>query len=424
MSSVQKQKPEWRRKASAFLFGQGVSLFGSQIVQMAIIWYVTLETSSGVWVTVLTLSAFLPQMMISLFSGVWADRYNRKRIIIISDTIIAVTTLLLALFMMLGNMGKASYTAILIVSVIRSLGSGIQTPTVNAMLPQLVPEDGLMRVNSINGTIQSVVQFVSPIAAGALMAVGPIHNIMFIDVVTAILGISILAALKIPAHQPIERTEKASVYAEMKEGFRFTWNHKFLRRLLVTYGVYIFLSVPSGFLTALMIERTFGNNVVLLTINETVGFAGALICGLLLSVTGGFRNRNRTFFLGAMLYGLSSLAVGFTGVFWLFAALMFLLGMAIPAAQTAVFTLVQEKVEPSMLGRVFSLVNVMFTGFMPLGMVVFGPLADVVRIQTMVIICAVLIIILGLSGFASKAFYRDGIKEELSKEHGYDENAK
>lgn len=402
-------EPKWWRKTIAFLFSQGVSLFGSQIVQMAVIWYVTLETSSGIWVTILTLAAFLPQMIISLFAGVWADRYNRKRMIIASDAIIAVTTLLLAVFMMSGNMGEAALPAIILVSVVRSLGSGIHTPTVNAMIPQLVPEDGLMRVNGINGSIQSVVQFVSPIAAGALMAVGPIYNILFIDVATAVMGISILTLIKIPKHQPVARTASTSVLAEMKEGLKFTCNHKFLRRMLATYGAYIFLCVPSGFLTALMIQRTFGSNVIFLTINETVGFAGALIGGLLLGATGGFKNRNKTFFLGVMIYGFASLAVGFTKVFWLFVVLMFFIGVTIPAAQSAVFTLVQEKTEPSMLGRVFSLVNVMFTGFMPLGMAIFGPLADVVRIQTMVIVCAAFIILLGLSIFLSRDFYHEGV---------------
>lgn len=410
-----KQDSKWWRKAIVFLIGQGISLFGSQIVQMAIIWYVTLETSSGIWVTILTMAAFLPQMIMSLFAGVWADRYNRKRIIVIADTVIAASTLLLALFMKSGNMGKEALPAIIIVSTIRSLGSGIHTPTVNAMIPQIVSEDELMRVNGINGSIQSFVQFISPIAAGAIMAVGPIYNIMFIDVATAIIGISILALIKIPRHQRVERAESSSVFTEIKEGLQYTWNHKFLKRILTTYGAYIFLCVPSGFLTVLMIERTFGNNVMFLTINETVGFAGALVGGLLLGVTGGFKNRNKTFFLGTMLYGIASFAVGFTNVFWIFAILMFFIGMTIPAAQSAVFTLVQEKTDPSMLGRVFSLVNVMFTGFMPLGMVIFGPLADVIRIQTMVIVCAVFIILLSLGIFISREFYKEGIVAQSTK---------
>ena len=409
MSSDKIRKTNWQRKTAAFLVGQGISLFGSQIVQMAIIWHVTLETSSGIWVTVLTLAAFLPQMFMSLFAGVWADRYDRKRIIIISDTIIAATTLALAMFMMSGNTGEVALPAIIIVSVIRSIGGGVQIPTVNAMLPQIVPEENLSRVNGYNGTIQSVVQFVSPIAAGAIMAVGPIYNILFIDVTTAVIGIGILTLLKIQKHRPVERTESTSVFTEMKEGFKFTWNNNFLKRMLATYGTYIFLCVPSGFLTALMIERTFGDNVIFLTINETVGFAGALVGGLLLGATGGFKNRNKTFFLGAMVYGIATFTVGFTNVFWLFAGLMFVLGITIPAVQTAVFTLVQEKTDPSMMGRVFSLVNVMFTGFMPLGMAIFGPLADVVRIQTMVIVCAVFIMLLALSIFLSGDYYNEGV---------------
>lgn len=415
MGSGKKQKSKWRGKVMAFLIGQGISLFGSQIVQMAIIWYVTLKTSSGIWVTILTLAAFLPQMIISLFAGVWADRYNRKRIIITADTVIAVITLMLIFFMMSEKLGEAALPAIVIVSVIRSLGSGIQTPAVNAMLPQIVPEEGLMRVNGINGSIQSVVQFVSPIAAGAVMAAGPIYMILFIDVVTAVIGISILAFIKIPKHQAAERTEPVSIFTEMKEGFRFTWNHRFLKRMLITYGAYIFLCVPSGFLTALMIERTFGGNIMFFTINETAGFAGALAGGLLLGVTGGFKNRNKTFFWGIMIYGVASLAVGYTNIFWIFAVFMFFIGMTIPAAQTAVFTLVQEKTDSSMLGRVFSLVNVMFTGFMPLGMAVFGPLADFVRIQTMVILCAVFIIFLGLTILGSRDFYKEGVTAFFAK---------
>ena len=397
MNTDNLKNPKWWGKAVAFLISQGITLFGSQIVQMAVIWYVTLETSSGKWVTILTLAAFLPQMLVSMVAGVWADRYNRKQIIIVSDSAIAAATLALALFMMAGNMGENALYAIIIISAIRSLGSGIQTPTVNAMIPQIVPEDGLMRVNGINGSIQSFVQFVSPIAAGAIMAMGPIYIILFIDIVTAIIGISMLALIKIPKSPQAERTEPASVFAEMKEGLAYTWNNKFLKRLLSTYGAYIFLCVPSGFLTALMIERTFGNNVLLLTINETVGFAGAVIGGILLGTTGGFKNRNKTFFVGIFVSGIASLAVGFTYVYWLFVVLMFFIGMTIPAAQSSVFTLVQEKADPSMLGRVFSLVNVMFTGFMPLGMVIFGPLSDFVRIQTMVVICGIFIILLSLS---------------------------
>lgn len=400
---------EWKKRAAVFLFGQGVSLFGSQIVQMAVIWHVAMQTSSGMWVTILTLSSFLPHMLISPIAGVWADRYNRKTIMIVADGGIAATTLLLALFLMSKGSGTDILPHLVVVSAIRSLFGGIHLPAMNASIPQIVPEEKLARINGYNSTIQSIVQFVSPIAAGAIMAVGPIHIILLIDVATAVIGVGILALLKIPKYEPAPRTQKTSALAEMRAGFRFTWNNRFLRKLFATYGLYIFLSVPSGFLTVLMIERTFGDNIMMLTINEAVWFAGSVMGGLLLGATGGFKDRVKTMVVGMSVYGIVSLAIGITGVFWLFASLMFILGFSIPFIQTAVFTLVQEKIEPSMMGRVFSLLGVMFSGFMPLGMVIFGPLSDYIRIQTIVIVCAMPIILLAANLILSRKFYRDGM---------------
>ena len=120
-----------------FLISQNLSLFGSSVVGYAIIWYITLETSSGVFLMYATLAQMVPHLLISLSSGVWADRYNRKHLIMLSDSFIAIATLGLALFY---ATGAKSITALLAVSVVRSLGSGVQTPAVNAIIPQLVCE--------------------------------------------------------------------------------------------------------------------------------------------------------------------------------------------------------------------------------------------------------------------------------------------
>ena len=88
MEENERQEPSvgWRKKSHYYLFlVQAITLFGSSIVQMAIIWQVALETSSGLWVTLLTLSSTIPQTILSFFGGVWADRYSRKRLIILAD---------------------------------------------------------------------------------------------------------------------------------------------------------------------------------------------------------------------------------------------------------------------------------------------------------------------------------------------------
>lgn len=153
-----------KRRTIVFLASQAVTLFGSTLVQMAIVWYVTLNTGEGAWIAAFTVAAYLPQFLISFLGGVWADRYNKKALIIGADAGIAATTL--AMWLCLPYLGETELMLpmLLTMSALRSVGAGIQTPAVNALLPLLAPEDELMRYNGINATMQSVVKFAAPAA--------------------------------------------------------------------------------------------------------------------------------------------------------------------------------------------------------------------------------------------------------------------
>ncbi len=360
---------------------------------MAIIWEVALETSSGLWVTLLTLCATIPQTILSFFAGVWADRYPRKRMIILADIGIAVVTLILALIL-IGGIYGGLIPLLLAVSALRSVGAGIQTPAVGSVIPQLVPEEHLLRYNGVSGAMMSIVQFASPAAAGALLAFGPLHWVLLVDVATAILGVLLLLFVNIAHSKQDENAEKPAFLKDLKAGVAYAAGERAVRRLLLTYGAFIFLAVPSGFLSTLMIERTFGSSYVYLTVNEMAGFAGMVLGGIIIGAWGGFKERNKTLLLGLFCYGLFSLAIGFAYTFLLFAALMFLYSLFIPVIQSSVTAALQAIVPEDKLGRVFGLLGAMFSGFMPLGMAIFGPLADAVRIQHMIIACGGLLILL------------------------------
>ena len=119
----------WKNTAARFLTAQTISLFGSSLVQYAIVWYITLSTSSGRMLTISTVCGFAPQIAISLFAGVWIDRYDRKSLIMLSDTIIALSTLILAIAFFSGH---RNIWLLFTVLMVRSAGTGIQTPAVNA----------------------------------------------------------------------------------------------------------------------------------------------------------------------------------------------------------------------------------------------------------------------------------------------------
>jgi MFS transporter, DHA3 family, macrolide efflux protein len=410
-----KVERSWLIRTILFMVGQDVSLLGSSIVQIALIWFVAMKTSSGTWASLLTISSTVPQMLISLFGGAWADRYNRKLLIIVSDALIALATLVLAIFLSLINIDEKSMVVILFVSIIRSFGAGVQSPAVSAIIPQIVPQQHLLRINGINGSIQSIIQFISVPIAGAVLAVGSIVHILMIDIATAVIGIALLLFILIPKHLVSETTEKENVLQNIKSGIQYIFSDQFLRKLMLTFGFFILLSVPSGFMVTLLIQRTFGNNYTYFATNGMIGFAGMALGGILLGAWGGFKNRIKTLFVGLFAYALFSLAVGMTYEFWLFSIFMFGLGFSIPLVQTATTTIIQEKAETEYSGRVFSLLGIMFTGFMPLGMAIFGPLADVIKIQTMIIACGVALLVLAVSTFIPKVFYINGITTTSSQ---------
>lgn len=398
-----------KKKAALFLASQGVTLFGSSLVQFAIVWYVTLETSSGAWVSALTVCAYAPQFIISFFSGVWADRYPRKLLIILADSMIALATLALALLMPRIGEGTGLLWALTIISLIRSLGAGVQTPAVNAVIPQLVPGEQLMRFNGVNATIQSLVQFAAPAAAGAVLSFGTLRTTLLIDIATAIVGIGILAAIPLPFLKP-EQTP--SMLGEMKAGFRYAAGERFVGSLLLVFGVFIFLCVPAGFLATLFVSRYYGDTYWHLTMVEVIGFIGMTAGGVLIGAWGGFKNRAVTLIIGITAFGALGAGMGLVDNFAVYLALMAVYGVALTMVQTASTTLLQENAAPHMQGRMFGLFGAMYSGFLPLGMAVFGPLADVVSMRGLMVLSGALLLALAAVLALSRGFRAHGCPVE------------
>lgn len=169
-------KPHWIRNIILFLSSQAVSMLGSSIVQYAIMWHITLTTESGMMMTLYIICGFVPTFLLSPFAGVWADRFNRKNLIIISDGVIALSTMILVILFM---NGYDDIWYLFVVAAIRALGTAIQTPAVGAILPQMIPKDQLTSVNGINGSIQGVISFASPIISAALLSAFPFRKYLY-----------------------------------------------------------------------------------------------------------------------------------------------------------------------------------------------------------------------------------------------------
>lgn len=383
--------PHWARNATLFLAGQTASLFGSSLVQYAIMWHLTLTTQSGLVLMGATIAGFLPQAVVSVFAGVWADRHNRKLIVMGADAVIAVTTLGLVVLLL---RGVDDLWLIFLTLAIRSVGAGVQTPAVSALIPQIVPSASLMRVNGINTSIQSGSMLLSPALAAWLYASFDLAAVLMVDVVTALIGIGLVLLVPVPA---IARSAEVMGYLDdLRAGLGYVRSHALVRRVLVFYAIIFVLVVPPSYLTPLLVVRTFGDEVWKLTANELAFSIGMVLGGAVLAWWGGTRDRIRMLVGASIGVGVLSIALGLAPYLWLFLVFMFLVGMCIPFFWTTSTTLLQETVENDFQGRVFGLLGIVMALAMPFGMLVFGPLSDVVSVQALLIGGGVLTILVGI----------------------------
>ncbi|MGN8553532.1 UNVERIFIED_CONTAM: MFS transporter [Microbacterium sp. SLM126] len=397
----------WLRNTVLFLSGQTVSLFGSMLVQYAVFWYLTIEYRSGVYMMLAALFGFLPQAVVSIFGGVWADRHNRKFLIIGADAAIALSTLALALIMMTGF---DAVWLLFAVMAIRSAGAGIQMPAVSALIPQIVPTRNLIRVNGVNGSIQSGMMLLAPAAAGAIYAwssaasdgsASSLIPIFFIDVVTAVIGIGFLALIPVRAVRRAADVE-TGYFADLVDGVRYIAHHAFVRWLLVVFAIIFVLTVAPSNLTPLMLVRNFPagetQDVVNLAVLEIAFSVGMMLGGILVASLFAKRSRIGLIVVSSLVFGGLSIGLGLSTSIWMFFGFMFLVGLAVPFFSTPSMTLLQETVEPERQGRVFGFVGIVMALAMPLGMVLFGPLADTVPIEVLLVAAGILtFVVIGLA---------------------------
>ncbi len=398
--------PNWKKNAVLFLTSQTVSLFGSTLVQYAITWYITLTTQSGMMMTIAIICGFLPTFFLSPFAGVWADRYHRKRLIILSDSLIATATLILAVLFWTGH---DAIWLLFGASVIRGFGSAVQLPAVGAFLPQLVPEDKLTRVNAVNSSIQSLVMLVSPMLSGVLLTMATIETIFLIDVITAAIAVLILSLfLNVPAHAKALTKQTIGYFADLREGLAYIKNHDYVKTFFLFNIFFFILIAPAAFLTPLQVARSFGSDVWRLTAIEVTFSSGMMVGGMVMAVWGGFKNKVHTMILSNLIIGAGTFGLGLVPVFGIYLGFMAFIGLVIPVFNTPATVLLQQKVEEAFLGRIFGVMGMIASSMMPLSMLVFGPVADFVKIEWLLMGTGLLLVVQSLFMLGNKVLVEAG----------------
>ena len=394
------KKESWKKSISLFLLSQTITLLGSALVQFAITWYITLETGSGIMMTISTVCGFLPAFFLSPFAGVWADRYNRKMLIIFADAFIAIATLGLFFSFFFG------YDAIwllFLISIVRSIGNGIQTPAVSAMIPQLVPKEELSRINGIYGSIQPVVSLGAPLLSGILLASTGIRFVFLIDVITAIIGISLFFFfVKVPTHEKALQKEKNSYFSDMGSGLMYIIKSKKLLILFFFCIAYFLFLAPAAMLTTLQVVRLFGEDVMKLTFVEVSFSVGMVLSGIFIAVKKNFSDKIRVLSISSIAFAFFAIGLGLSSDFSFYLVFMALCGTTVPFINTAATVYLQEKTNEAFHGRIFGILTMLSCGLLPLSMLAWGPLSDRVSISVLLIVSGIAMLTFAVALFFNK----------------------
>ena len=406
-SSTEPRPARWAPRFFAIWTGQAFSLLGSMLVQFALVWWLTQTTGSATVLAMATLVAVLPGIVIGPFAGALVDRWNRRLIMIVADSLIALVTLGL---IFLYATGRMQVWHVYVAMFLRAALGGFHWPAMQSSTSLMVPKEHLARVAGLNQTMMGVMNIISPPLGALLLSVLPLGKVLAVDVVTA--GLAVLPLLFIAIPQPERSTgaavpgaARASVWADLRAGLRYVAGWPGLLAILVMAMAINFVVNPAFSLMPILVTKYFGLGALQLGWLESVWGIGVVVGGLVLSVWGGFKRRVVTSLLGIIGMGIGTLIVGLSpvGAFTMALLGMLVAGFMNPIVNGPFMAVMQSSVAPEMQGRVFSLIQSASLAMMPLSLLIAGPIADRLGVRVWYVAGGVLCIIIGLVAFAVPA---------------------
>jgi len=388
-------KLNWKRSFFTIWAGQAISLITSAVLQMAIIWYLTDTTGSALVLSMATMVGFLPQAILGTMIGVLVDRWNRKLVMIGADLIIAVAGVVLAVVAL---MIELPVWVVMVVLFIRSIGTAFHSPALSAATPLLVPEDQLTKCAGYSQSVQSVSYILSPAIAAFLYATWDLNLIIALDVLGALVACITVTIVAIPKQEIKTEMVQSSIISEAKAGYNILKENKGLFALLWIGAFYCFIYMPINALFPLMSMSYFGGTTTHASIVEIMFAVGMLAGGLLLSTWGGFKNPTISIVTSFIAMGFALIIAGLLPIngFFIFVFCSAIMGFSAPFYSGVQMALIQEKIQPEYLGRVFGLLGSIMSLAMPLGLIVSGIFADQIGINRWFAVSGIGILILAL----------------------------
>ncbi len=378
----------WKRIFALIWSGQLASVLSSAVVGYAIIFWMSLESRSAEVLALAALAGMLPQSLLGPIIGVYVDRWDRRRTMILADGTIALCTLLLALLFWLD---VAALWHVYLLLALRSVGTAFHMPAMQASVPLLAPTEQLTRVAGVNQAITSLSNIAGPALGALLLGITSIGNILLLDVIGALVACTTLLFVRIPA--PAQRSATRNLRRELREGVAAVRAVKGLGTLLAVAIAVLFFLRPVGVQFPLLTLEHFGGGNFEMSLIEIVWGGGMLLGSAIMSARIYRCNRVVLLCTMNMAVGLSFLFSGLLppGGFLIFALLTAVEGIAGGIFNASFIAVIQSKIDSALLGRVLSFYFSL--GLLPtvVGLLCMGVIAESIGLATTFVISGAVI---------------------------------
>lgn len=385
----------WKKTFYIIWTGQLFSTLTSSIVGFAIIFWLSIKTESATVLSYAMIASLLPQILLGLFVGVYVDRWNRKLIMILSDSFIALCTGILCL---LFYFHEIQVWQVYIILAMRSLGSAFHAPSMQASIPLLAPESELMRISGINQIIYSISSIAGPALGALLISVIDMTSVFFLDIIGAIIACVSLLFVKIPNPKSENTSAERSIFKEIGEGLHAIFHRKGMSWVFSSDVVALFFIIPVSALYPLMTTKFFEKGAFEMSMVESCWGVGMLIGGFIIGLKQ-IKSVGKVFLIASMfiVIGLTFLFSGLlsTSSFVVFVVLTGFSGIGAAIWSSSFTVLLQTKVDADKLGRAFATYDsLMLIPSIP-GLLATGFIAENIGLSNAFLYSGIILVILG-----------------------------
>lgn len=358
------------RNLRLFFTGQGISLVGTWMQQVAIGWLVYRLTDSALLLGVIGFGGRFPAFLMAPFAGALADRWDRYRMVMAAQVCAMLQAVALAVLVLSGSV---AVWHLVLLSVVSGLINGVDVPARQSLLVQLVDgTDDLPNAIALNSSMFNAARLVGPAVAGVLIGLvgeGPVFALNALSYI-AVLGA--LAAVRLPRGVG---TATGPVLRSIQEGFSYAFGFPPIRDLILLLGLIALVGIPYTVLFPIFARDVLGGDAGTLGLLSSSAGLGALTGALFLASRDGVRGLGKVIARSTVLFGVSLAGFALSRDVWISCLFLVGSGFGVMLTTASINTVLQTLVDEGMRGRVMSLYTMAFVGMSPLGSLAGGFLA-------------------------------------------------